>query len=482
MSKFSNYLRHLINDSGESISSLARNIGAERTSIHKALSDERILSYKTIQSLARHFNLSVDARKDFFQFYDILLQGEENYNNRQAVCCLLNNLASVDFSMTPPPEVSTLTISEHLIRGEFAVRSAIRSVLIYEISHTENAEFYLFLPTRLKLTINFMEFWLDGHKFAVNELLCFESGTNSAAKNLELLHSVIPLCLASCGQYKPYYFHETPKAASLSPMGYYIISPHYLILFSEDLSAAQILESEDLLSYYRSFFKNLLLQCEPLTQCSADVTEVLNEYISAAVPDSLHIIMPQPCIGRYITHDIIKKYLNRSQMPLDPYLPLIDHHYSFLRQVKNNYYTIFTEEGLRDLIETGICDDSPAEFIPHLDKEDVCNFLKKLYIEIENGTVLGLIARPTQLHLPNYLSIYTNPQTGFHIYTTLKFVFGSYCCNIHITEESIRSLFLDFFHSLPESGLVYSKEDTLYLLKQHITKMEAELQKDNSKS
>ena len=481
MSKFSNYLKKLINNSGESISSLARNIGAERTSIHKALSDERILSYKTIQALARHFNLSVDDRKEFFQLYDILLQGEETYNNRQAVCRLLNNLASVDFSMALPPEVSSLNITDRLIKGEFAVRSAIRSVLIYEISHTENAEFHLFLPARLELAIDFMESWLDNRNFTVNELLCFESSTDSAAKNLTLLQAVIPLCLASRGQYKPYYFHETPKAVSLAPMGYYIISPHYLILFSEDLSTAQILESEDLLSYYRNFFKNLLLQCEPLTQCSADMAEVLNEYISVAIPDSLHIIMPQPCIGRYITQDIIEKYLSRYQIPLDAYLPLIDHHYSFLRQVENNYYTIFTEEGLQDLIETGICDDSPREFVPHLDKDDVCNFLKKLYDEIENGTVIGLIARPTQLHLPNYLSIYINPQTGFHIYTTLKFVFGSYCCNIHITEESIRSLFLDFFHSLPESGLVYSKEDTLYLLKQHITKMETDLQKGNSK-
>ena len=417
----------------------------------------------------------LDERKDFFQLYDILLQGEETYNNRQAVCRLLNNLASVDFSMAPPPEVSSLSISERLIKGEFAVRSAIRSVLIYEISHTENAEFNLFLPPSLKLTIDFMEFWLDNRSFTVNELLCFETSPNAAAKNLELLHAVIPLCLASRGHYKPYYFHETPKAASLSPMGYYIISPHYLILFSEDLSTAQILESEDLISYYRNFFKNLLLQCEPLTQCSSDMAEVLNEYISVAAPDSLHIIMPQPCIGRYISHNIVEKYLNRSQLPLEPYLSLIDQHYSFLRQVESNYYTIFTEEGLQNLIESRTCDDSPKELIPYLDQSDVCDFLKKLYQEIETGTVLGLIARPTQLHLPDYLSIYINPQTGLHIYTTLKFVFGSYCCNIHITEESIRSLFLDFFHSLPESNLVYSREDTLYLLKHHINQLEASI-------
>lgn len=476
MSKFSTYLRNLITDSGENISSIARSIGAERTSIHKALADERILSYKTVQSLARHFSLSMDERKEFFRLYDILLQGEEAYNNRQHVCNLLNALASVDFSMAPPPTVSSLTISNHLIKGEFAVRSAIRSVIIYEISHIEKAEFNLFLPKRLDLTIDFMEFWLNHHDFTVNELLCFESGANCESKNLELLHSVIPMCLASRGQYKPYYFHESPKAVSLTPMSYYMISPHYLILFSEDLSTAQIHESEELLHYYYNFFQNLLLQCEPLTQCSCDMAEVLHEYISAAIPDSLHIIMPQPCIGRYITHDVIEKYLTRYQVPLEQYLPLIDHHYSFLRQVEQNYYTIFTEEGLQDFINTGICDDSPQQFIPHLDQTDVCEFLKNLYHEIEQGTVIGLIARPMQLRLPNYLSIYINPKTGLHIYTTLKFVFGSYCCNIHIQEESIRKLFLDFFHSLPGSNLIYSKEDTLYLLQQHISKLEASIE------
>ena len=48
-------------------------------------------------------------------------------------------------------------------------------------------------------------------------------------------------------------------------------------------------------------------------------------------------------------------------------------------------------------------------------------------------------------------------------------------CEDLITEESIRSLFLDFFHSLPESNLVYSKEDTLYLLKHHINQLEASI-------
>lgn len=102
MSKFSNYLRKLIDQSGESIASISRNAGIERTSIHKALKDERILSYKAMQILARYFGLCTEERQEFFRLHDISLQGEDAYENRQAVCDFLNTLASVDFSMFPP--------------------------------------------------------------------------------------------------------------------------------------------------------------------------------------------------------------------------------------------------------------------------------------------------------------------------------------------------------------------------------------------
>ena len=165
MSKFSNYLRKLIDQSGESIASISRNAGIERTSIHKALKDERILSYKAMQILARYFGLCTEERQEFFRLHDISLQGEDAYENRQAVCDFLNTLASVDFSMFPPPKVNSLPLTDSLINGEYAVRSIIRSVLIYEVSHHTDVEIQMFLPEKLDLTIEFMELLLNENHF-----------------------------------------------------------------------------------------------------------------------------------------------------------------------------------------------------------------------------------------------------------------------------------------------------------------------------
>lgn len=472
MSKFSIYLKNLIEDSGESISSIARSIEAERTSIHKALTDERILSYKVVQALARHFNLTVDQRKEFFRLYDILLQGEETYENRQAVGDLLNALSSIRFSMLPPPQVEHIDLTDRLLKGEYAVRNAIRTVLIYEATHNNKASFSIFLPEKLDLTMELMELWLAQKEFTVDALLCFHAEHDSVVKNLQLLRSVIPLCLASRGSYRPYYFCEAPKTATMSPMSYYIITQHYLIQISEDLSIAQIRNDRELIEFYSGFFHNLLECCDPLVYCDSNILEVLQEYISNTSPDSLQVMMPQPCPGRYITPDVIRKYMHNDMMPYKEMFALVEHHFSVLRQITGTYQTVFTEKGLLDLIHTCSMVDLPPQYVPPLEPQDIRQMLRYLYEEIDKGTVQGILVRPTSLQLPDYLSIYVHPKTGLHIYTTNAFVYGAYCCNIHIAEESICRIFSDFMRSLAGSHLVYSKEETLELLAQHISEME----------
>ena len=471
MSKFSEYLRQMIKKSGESVSAVSRSIGAERTSIHKALADERTLSYKVVQNLARHFNLTIDERHEFFRLYYILLQGEENYRNRQAVCELLNHLSTIHFQPVPCPEMTELTLTDSLLKGEYAIRSAIRAVLNFESTRHESCEFNLFLPSRLDLTMELMELWLAGRTFEVNQLLCFHSGNDSAIENLQLLRAVIPLCLSSRGQYHPHYFHEKSNSVTLTPMSYYIITPDYLIQFAGDLSTAQIQKRNELVEYFTSHFHNLLQCCDPLTRCDTDLISILNEYIDTTTPDELQILMAQPCPGRYITRDVIAKYLKSQTFPYEPLFDLVEQHFSRLRQIPK-YYTVFTEKGLTDLLEHRSLADLPPEYVPPLEKEDINNMLRQLMNDIRNGSLNGLITRPMQLQLPDYLSIYVNSKTGIHIYSTNSFIFGAYCCNIHITEESLCNIFYDFVQSLPGSPMVYSTEDCLHLLEQRIEESE----------
>ncbi|MCC8357189.1 MAG: hypothetical protein LJU34_04980, partial [Oscillospiraceae bacterium] len=74
-----------------------------RTSIHKALTDESLLPVKVVHALADYFQLSIEERQHFFQLYDILFQGEDTWNERHAICQLLNRLSNISFHNVIPP-------------------------------------------------------------------------------------------------------------------------------------------------------------------------------------------------------------------------------------------------------------------------------------------------------------------------------------------------------------------------------------------
>lgn len=358
MSKFSNYLRKLIDQSGESIASISRNAGIERTSIHKALKDERILSYKAMQILARYFGLCTEERQEFFRLHDISLQGEDAYENRQAVCDFLNTLASVDFSMFPPPKVNSLPLTDSLINGEYAVRSIIRSVLIYEVSHHTDVEIQMFLPEKLDLTMEFMELWLNENHFSVSELLYLHRvstlSPNPARRNLKKLGSIIPLCLASRGSYKPYYFTENQHAVTASPLIYYIITPSCLLQISEDLSTARISDNTELISYYRNFFKR---NCKTAISSSSAVLILWKSFRNTLpalhrIPCRFYVTALSRTLYNTCNH---QKYLNSNDMPYHPMYELVEQHFSVLRQDQITYLTVFTEKVCLILHKPAFC-------------------------------------------------------------------------------------------------------------------------------
>ncbi len=102
--KFAIYLNELIDESGESQKKICERADVERTSLNKLLKGTRDkINYKDVQKLADYLNLTVDKRREYFRLYNLSFQGQDTYNNREAVRTLLNHLSSVKFVPTPPP-------------------------------------------------------------------------------------------------------------------------------------------------------------------------------------------------------------------------------------------------------------------------------------------------------------------------------------------------------------------------------------------
>ncbi|MCD8050357.1 MAG: hypothetical protein LUE89_01590 [Clostridiales bacterium] len=473
MSKFSSYLKQLFEASGESIAAVARDIGAERTSIHKALTDERVLPYRVVQALAGHFRLTLEEQEEFFQYYEMFLQGEDAWRNQQAICDLFNHLTEMRFTPAavaqPPAPPSGAT----LVDGEFAVRTAIRSVLTWEVSQGADVTIRMFLPRGLDLSQDLLELWMTGAQFHVEELFCSPVVTgNDCSQDIPLLERVIPLCLVSRGAYAPYYFRDRPGTMEVNPLNYYLITPRYMIHLSRDLSTAEVHTLKPLIRLFSDHFQRLLERCDLLTTCTSSILDVLRRYTELTSPDNSFFLLSQPCFGRYITSAFIQKYLRTDgTIPLETLSSVGEERFSLLRKVEKDYYTIFSEEGLQLFIDTGVLIEMPPEYVPPIEPADRLLFLTQLRREMEEGTVVGLIVRPSYLRLPDYLEVYVDAEGRIHFDTTNRFLYGAYCCDLRLSEEYLCRAFRQFFQSLPNSKMVYPKKDALRILDDGIGKL-----------
>ena len=100
-----------------------------------------------------------------------------------------------------------------------------------------------------------MELWLAQCDYSVDALLCFYSNHTSGSKNIQLLAFCYSSVSGIPGQLSAVLFlRNAQKSAALSPMSYYIITPHYLIQLSEDLSMAQIRDDTELIEILSEIF------------------------------------------------------------------------------------------------------------------------------------------------------------------------------------------------------------------------------------
>lgn len=245
-----------------------------------------------------------------------------------------------------------------------------------------------------------------------------------------------------------------------------------MIHLSRDLSTAEVHTLKPLIRLFSDHFHRLLERCDLLTTCTSSILDVLRRYTELTSPDNSFFLLSQPCFGRYITSDFIQKYLRTDgTIPLDTLSTVGEERFSLLRKVEKDYYTIFSEEGLQLFIDTGVLIEMPPEYVPPMEPADRLLFLIQLRREMEGGTVVGLIVRPSYLRLPDYLEVYVDAEGRIHFDTTNRFLYGAYCCDLRLSEEYLCRAFRQFFQSLPNSKMVYPKEDALRILDDGISKL-----------
>lgn len=479
MSKFSSFLKIKLDERGEPIAQVARNAGLERTSIHKALKDERTLSYASLKKLTAYLQLPLAEVRELNQYYEILLLGEDTFQTQQAICDLLFELYQLHFisnEYIPHQNVlQELPDFPSLISGRVKVDRTLRLLLQYESSR-ENAEFYLYLPGEDNVCEWLRHFWMDGHKFKVHQLVAFlpdnGNGDRSSA-NMRTLTQILPTALLSRGQYNAHlYYDQLTASANIHPMPYFIITPNFVISLDEKHNHIQLQTEPEVIAAYREHIEQVSRESQELVSYASDFASVIDAYMNNTGSDGYYTLMPQPCVARYCTRQRIEEHTRQGLPYRDQIVEIGDQRCAKLRNLTGNYYSFFSEAGLAYFVNEGIIIDFPQEIVRPLTPEIRLDTLYKVRKDIEDDIVIGRIVNEEKLPLPSELTLTCDPDYGLHIYALPGYIDGAYTCNLHVRSSGIGQAFCRFIKALPNTTMLYTKEQTLDVLNRHIDQLE----------
>lgn len=479
MSKFSSFLKTILDERGEPIAQIARNSGLERTSIHKALKDERILSYTALKKLTAYLQLPLAEIRELNQYYEILLLGEDTFQTQQAICDLLFELYQIRYisdEYVPHQNVlQKLPDFPKLVSGKARVDRTLRLLLQWESSR-ENAEFYLYLPGEDTVCNWLRYFWMDGHKFKVHQLVAFlpdnGNGDRSSA-NMRSLAQILPTALLSRSQYDAYlYYDQLTANVNIHPMPYFIITPNFVISLDEKHNRAQLQTEPEIIAAYREHFEQISRESQELVSYSSDFASVIDAYMNNTGSDGYYTLMPQPCMARYCTRQRITEHIRQGLLHREELIEMADKRCAKLRNLTGNYYSFFSESGLAYFAETGIIIDFPQEVVRSLTPKVRLDLLYEMKKDIEDDIVTGRIVNEEKLSLPSALTLTCDPDYGLHIYALPGYIDGAYTCNLHILNSGIGQAFCRFIKALPNTMMLYTKEQTLDVLSRYIYQLE----------
>ncbi|MDI9241140.1 hypothetical protein [Fusibacillus kribbianus] len=472
MSKFSDYLEYLINRNGEPISTLARGAHVERTSIHKAMTGERILSYKSAQKLVEYLRLSPHETEIFFEYMNMSLQGETVFETRKQIVRLLKTLAEqppfiepekrLDF---PRLEAFPALKNQQLYSGKFAVRSMIRQAVDQELG-ADKPETLTNIPADNGFFLQYIYtiFQQYNTRLQVTHIMPYPSDReHGAPAGIEILADVLSLSLSAGTQYSSWFYYEGARDIT-TPFPYYLLTSSCLLCIERDYETVMCVTHSEILQYYRTFFSRTLEQCRPLIRFQKTPFEILEAYSAGTSENSYYTFMPQPCLGRFYTPSLIARRL-RKELPF--YQELVEksiQRFSVLHEIREHYYTFFTKKGISAFMENGIFCDIPRQLVSPCTMEERKTLLKQLRDDIADDRIMGRLVNDQLFVLPSNLSFCISEHRRLDIFTLQENDASENFYNIHIDESLIGSAFLDFILYLPKSEYLLSKDETLEAL------------------
>lgn len=479
-------LRHAIEQSGYSIYRAANKSGINRTTLQKILSDDRPASAEQLGQLISVLKLSPSEEEEIQTIFEISESGEDLYSIRQLIrglftasfdmdACFQNRIpVSPGFENFPSPSPDC-QLNSRILSGSQQVISLLRELAFKECLK-EDPCLRLCLPGTVPLLPKILaQSMPKGLKVQhITRFLRSPDICQNSTTNLHILSNLLPLSMLSAFDYQIHYFYDgqvTLEALDLA-FPYYILAGDMLVLLSPDLNAALACTDGNTVRHFSYLFENALRKTQCLIEHCGSADMVLEYLIKTdGKGGSYNTVEYQPCLITFLEDEHFYQYAQEGIPHRDDLIKAIIRrkHQLALLEERN---CIFSMAGLAEFAFNGLISDLPPQYMKPLSVPDRIQALERLHGALEEGTWDFRITNPAAFPLPPHLACVIRGNAGVEFCHFAQD--PSSFKHIHIREHTILDAFEDFFQYALKSPLVYTREETLYEIRQVIQELKGQ--------
>lgn len=472
MSLLSRKIEELIEESGETVQSLAEIGKINRTTLQRVKSGERLPSKTFFMNMCNALRLSLTETEELETLLQMSQVGERIYHNRQKIIELIETISElteykIPFSKEASPKKGWTsarcnTEKIQIITGNGAVLKMIENTIDRELFGSDHPHLRMAIPATCDAIYRHIFQQMLGNKkqLILQDVLNIvkECDETTADQGLGVLKYLISLSILDNVTYQSnFYYQSNDDNGEINVLfPYFIITSEQVITLSRDFAKAILYQDADLYSLYQMEFVKLCQQTEPFIEESRDLLTI---YSLDQTYRIRQVVEPLPCFAYYATPEMVGDKIRKDFPDYELLRDATIHFYDYFKKENRSMINVFSLANLKQFMGDGnmyfpveVCDPfTPAErlMLLKLVREDIFNDVRKTYALDEEKIFLNsaveFINEATLIHLI------------LHYQKNDKKVFKT----VILKERNIVNAFDDFFRSLPGSQYLLPKEETI---------------------
>lgn len=481
---FAELLGGHIRESGYSNYEFAKLVGTNRVNIQRYLSGDRVPNKQVFEKIVEKLHIGIKEQEILFESYRCAYNGKDVYYMRKIIRDILEHAANLCGEETYYVMLDGNVPEEEIrsVHGKAAVEKLIWSVLWKAAKTGDEQEIFCFIPADKQiLGRTFPMMIKEGEPLLKNirilHLVPLAKRADSFRfhyHNLKVIRNLIPTYFHVGKNYKTlYYYHDYPQLeyndGLLYP--YYIVTDQQVISLDSELEYALVISNPEFVKQYHQKIEDKILYggIQRLIEYYENEFEFINSELYQENQNEIQIFLEhEPCFYYWADETLTERTLNNVRQSewgniLETIQKQMEHYHS-----SKHVMHYFTENGLQEFAETGVCNNYPQQLVGPLGVEERICILERMIESMNDDTCEIRLIKRKYLKMTNMLALFYSDTSGLVLRLKDEQKRFRY---IRIREKSVCRAFTDYVKSMQEQEEVCSYEETRAVLIKFLDKL-----------